>query len=475
MVAGVAWPIPVRYRRAVRPRHRAVRRALPRTLAALAACALSAAALGGCPSPTPARGNDCASGRIGAGGGPLIGPVGMTMVFPPGALASDTDVRVCVLATTPVAHQRSATYDIQPHDARIAAPIALTVPVQGVLSSPSATIGDGPTDPAPSTIADVRGGSGAATFSITRLGVVRVLDQDPPDGGPPDMSVDGSFDAPFIPRDMNPSDAWAPPPPVVVGADHAPADYTCLGTRATPARGAAPQRLTVRVRDWADHGPRDGYQMRVLESVPPDAAPTCGTIPGCLDLTSDALGEATASLRSGWLFFDVTSATSPTDDAHTPFPQLIAQRVLDPSATTIDLAVVSQRTFFALSGGMGPSTWAYGVVHDCAGMPVQRARVRAIDPATNRDLPDVFGVPTLRYGTGSGFPASGTTRSGSDGVYMALASGGAVRLEVWGVLGSGDEVLLGCDSVDFTINARPVLIDLDPLRSDADPACGTAP
>ena len=415
-----------------------------------------AALLASC-SGTPAGGRaHCATARIGPGGGSVVGANGSTLMIAPGSLTSDVEVRLCVLELGRVPHQHSDMIEIAPTSTPLNGAVTLTMPVDDTtpdsalveeLATPSST-------PSFSRPVVHTPGATSVTAFVDAFGDVRVVEL---------SGADASVDL-----DSDRIDAPRPLAPLAVGPDLAPADYTCLGMRRTPAAGDT-HPVTLRAIDWADGGIRASYTIRSASSRNGwnTATGTCTDAPDCTSGVTDAAGETPTSLRTGPVWFSSASSGAAADAAHTPFPTWVSGLAIDDTTTVLDVPALSTVTGSALRAAVGnPTRLALGRVLDCAGHPVQRARVVGFDA-----LGSALSTP-VRYG--NGFGGVGTSRrTVADGLYAFPADGyPGTRIEAWGVLElGGPEVLIACDVAALFDGAA--ILDLRPLGADAMASCGT--
>lgn len=288
-----------------------------------------------------------------------------------------------------------------------------------------------------------------------------------PDSGPPDAGA---------PPDTNRPDAPIPVGRVVVGPDLTPADYTCLGQRATLSPGPVGPAV-VHVTDWADHASRAGYRFTLASSIALTST-DCASLAGCSDQITDASGDVSIAALVQPVFIEFYASDGAINDAHMPAVALVMNRTLAPDATRLEVQSLSQRTqTLMINAAPGNGFRVAGTVHDCAGAPVQRARVRLFDGAGDEVVLSITSGQAVLYGDGSGTPTRASERTGIDGTYQALSLDGSDgRIEAWGRLTQDTaDVLLGCTPVSFIPIGGVTLVDLDPLAADAPSVCGSRP
>ncbi len=435
----------------------------------MAAWLAAAIGIAACAGQSPTARSRCISARIGLMGGTLEGAAG-TVVIPRGALASDTDVSLCVVEVGHVPGQFSDMVELSPIERVVGSPVTVTLPITA--GSPASLVAEVRATPTSLLLASFpahRDPTGAfATFEVDRFGDIRLLES--------------SFvtDAGSSPPDTGErADAERPVGPVVVGRDLVPADYGCLGRDPTPPTGPA-RDVRVHVVDWADHGARHDYQVRAASEDDWWTTGSCDGHADCATGTTDAAGDVTLAIAPGPVFFEVADATrGETDMSRVAAMQWFAGVRNAATDSVIDLEAISQRTQIALNNATGfGGTWALGTIRDCAGAPVQRVRVRGFDEATEI-VTSPIGTRPVAYGNGLGFPGGPATRSTIDGVFFYMpsnTSGFSPRIEAWGRLSiDGPDVLLACERISFLGGNGPTRVDLRPLRSDASPDCGSVP
>jgi hypothetical protein len=380
------------------------------------------------------------------------------LVIAPGSLTSEVDVRLCVLEVGRVPHQHSDMIEIAPTSTPLNGAATLTMPVDD--TTPDTAIAQELPTPssAPAFAREVIHAAGATTVAafIDEFGDVRVVER-------PGAEADASV----VDLDADRIDAPRPLGPLAIGPDLAPADYTCLGMRRTPAPGDA-HRVTLRAIDWADGGIRAAYTIRSASSRNGWNTETgeCSVAPDCTSSVADASGEALRSIHSGPVWVSFASSGAMTDASHTPFPTWVSGLAIDDTTTMLDVPALSNVTGSAFRTALGsPTRLALGRVLDCAGQPVQRARIAVFDA-----LGSALSNP-VRYGNGYRALGNGQ-RTVADGLYAFSADGylGA-RVEAWGVLElGGPEVLIACDVAALFDGAA--ILDLRPLGADAMTSCG---
>jgi hypothetical protein len=409
----------------------------------------------------------CGTMNVTSAGATVTG-AGVTVVIPRGALTASVEVSVCLVEVGRVPHQVGDMIEITPVAAALRSPVLVSLPVPS--DAPAhmlAEIRDTPSGPLAEVIQVGHAATSATvTFGTDRFGDIRLLD-------------DGSFaglDAGQGSIDANRPDAPRTIGPVAVGPDLLPADYSCLGTTPTPSPGSlAPIR--VHVVDWADGLPRSGYSVR--------AAPTgnwttddCTGVIDCAGGTTDASGDVTLMLRHGPSWARLSSSPG-SDAAHTAAGEWVVGRIIGASATALDLTSVSAESQQALQSAAGViGGIALGTIRDCAGAPVQRARVRLFGSGNAEVLASPRGAPVLTYGNGNGFPVGSSDRSTADGVFLVRPpqSPQDLRLEAWGRFGvDSPDVLLSCVALSVLDPEGLTMADLLPLPSDAPADCGSVP
>jgi hypothetical protein len=235
--------------------------------------------------------------------------------------------------------------------------------------------------------------------------------------------------------------------------------------------------VTVRVRDWADHLPREGYEVRISPFMAL-ATTDCSALGDCSQGLTDANGEVVLSTRAGPLFALVPNGTMITDQSHTASQTWSPGLGIASGSTTLEVTALSQRTMALLQSALGfPGTMVLGTIRDCDGAPVQRGRVRVFASTGVEVLVSPSGSAAVTYGNGLGFPAGDSDRSTRDGVFLALPTDTEPgRIEVWGRLTlETPDVLLGCAATSFSLPGGVTLVDLPPLPGDAPVDCGLVP
>lgn len=440
-------------------------------LPALACLTLGAAlALAGCPTP-PTPGT--VRGEIGAAGGALS-LEGAVLVVPPGAVSTPTRFSITLLSEgppVPAERRLSALWRFEPDEIELAVPARVTLPTTGFSSAPMARWARPGSTTDFEDIEPLFSSAAAVTNERTRLGRAFVESRGTTvrDAGPRDAPVRDApaRDAPSV--DAPRLDAGPPPtPPVTVGVDLRPADFSCRGTRTAPPLGGAPAPSPILVVEYLDGGGRASFHSSR------DALGAIGS--GSTDSTG--MGDTVA--RDGaWttLDFDFTSGAS---DALTIPTQSLHFLSFDPTSTT-RVEVLSQRTWSVMATALSPFGDLRGVlvgtVTDCDGAAVGRARIRVFVGST--ELDPLAGSFAAGYSSGSTrVPTPGTTRTSADGAFFAVGaldpSTGlptTVRVEVWGALTLGaPEERLGCEEVPSRDDG-PVSLSIGPERADASGGC----
>lgn len=263
-------------------------------------------------------------------------------------------------------------------------------------------------------------------------------------------------------------------------------DYTCLGTTTAPV-GGDPVATSFRLAVFGQDG-QYARNTRVWFFADNVITDTCGD--GCEEVMSGDDGVATTSVHphaSGWYAYRVfqnlsggTDATRYTDSVqyNEPAPATAGQSV-DGNAVALSTIQIIPLSL-GLSREPG-TTILSGRVQDCAGNDVGGAIVRVFDPSGNEILEadEALAEGThYRYFRRLGDesrPSNEQPSTNYEGLYAVInvaQSENLYRVEAWGVDGSGDPQLLGCEAIR-TLADGVSIVNVGPLRSDysADHPC----
>lgn len=275
-------------------------------------------------------------------------------------------------------------------------------------------------------------------------------DPEPMDAAMPSMNdafVPPGEDAPMMMMDGTPT--------IRVGSMAMPmdADVSCLGMNTAPMAGD-PVMGTVRVEALAVTA--FPVASAALELYPGDTIRAmCDG--DCVMATTNAMGEASVTLPSGgWFGYRLPAAgsgmmgTVPVLGYFYTFPSRAGERVTVTAISTTAAMLVAN----SLNRELNSTTAAVsGSVRDCMQRSVANVRIRMFrgdteivsGPAGDTSTPRITG---LNDGAIPAVSPDGLTRFNGRFAGVVPASGGAVRIEAWGVTEDGGAPrLLGCEEV----------------------------
>lgn len=262
------------------------------------------------------------------------------------------------------------------------------------------------------------------------------------------------------------------------GPERAP-DFSCLGARAEPTPSDDGPEFRVEVRDFQLESRLANLRMQAFFGDAPLGA--CAS-PGCLDVTTDAMGAATLRGQPGaTLRVELLAERRGENDALNVARSVHFDVRVPPAGATLSLSSISEATrrYLPQNAGLAvtPSDGQLmGVARDCAGAAIKNARVRVFDAQ---------GVEVALGATGPGAAytnvlhrpdrAQLATSFNGQFVVVNLPPGPSYRVEAWGrVEGEAAARRVSC-AVLPTWSEAVTVRDLGPLRapSPGDP-CGEA-
>jgi len=255
-----------------------------------------------------------------------------------------------------------------------------------------------------------------------------------------------------------------------------PGDLTCLGTATRPAPGAATSG-TLQLNEFL---PPNAATASTMVDIFSDntIADTCAP-PNCTSVTTDASGQAMASIPAGaWTAFHIhpSAATAEVLAYSFPWTSTAGGTVSTASFSSSTVTLVStllQRTLQATTAGA-----ISGQVNDCMGHHLANAEARVFHgttqvvngPACDHASPRITGLE------GTSLTRDGLTGPSGTFVGANVPVGDDYHVEIWGVTTAGSAPrLIGCEEGRVVAGGITVLT-IGPLRSDyaTGSACATA-
>ena len=292
-----------------------------------------------------------------------------------------------------------------------------------------------------------------------------------PGGGPVDTAVCANTDAGMQTMPSTALTIQAGTPVMAV-----PGDLTCLGTATRPAGGAATAGV-----------------LTVTEFLPPSAATastmvdifstnvitdTCAA-PDCMTVTTDAMGQAMATLPAGaWTAFHIHPSAATAEVLAYSFPWtstaggMVSTNSFSSSTVTLVSTLLQRMLQTATAGAIS------GQVNDCMGHHLANAEARVFHgttqivtgPACNHASPRITGLE------GTNLTRDGLTGPSGTFVGANVPVGDDYHVEIWGIPTAGSAPrLIGCEEGRVVAGGITVL-SIGPLRSDyvAGSACAMA-
>ena len=255
-------------------------------------------------------------------------------------------------------------------------------------------------------------------------------------------------------------------------------DYSCLGTRVAPTPGPDID-VQFQLRDFQDSFAVTETEVWLFtDNVIGDACTG-----GCQDFTTDMMGNASVSMPTGgWYAYRVLPHDGPSPltrvfgvfQYNEPAPDTAGGSVEgnSVSGSTIDLIPA----LLGITREDGRAIIA-GRIHDCVDSNIRGAVIRIYDPDGNLIPPGPRTVdPKYHYFLGhvmGNVPAMEAQYSAADGLYVApqipLVDNRPYRVEAWANY-EGEYQRVSCETARI-FSDSVTIVNLGPLRSDADPAC----
>lgn len=299
----------------------------------------------------------------------------------------------------------------------------------------------------------------------------------PGDAGAVDVADAGARD------DVAEADAASDAPALRVqaaydGPERAP-DLSCLGARSEPPPSDDGPEFRVEVRDFQLESRLANLRVHAFFGAAPLGA--CAA-PGCLNVTTDALGAATLRGQPGsTLRVEVPAERRGDNDALNPARSVHLGVRVPAAGAPLALAAISEATrrYLPQNAGLAVTpgdAQLMGVARDCAGEAIKNARVRVFD-AQGAEVTLGATGPGAAYTNVLHRPDRAQLATSFNGQFVVvnLPPGPSYRVEAWGrVEGETAARRVSC-AVLPTWPEAVTLRDLPPLRSPSmgDP-CGAA-
>lgn len=288
-------------------------------------------------------------------------------------------------------------------------------------------------------------------------------------------ATDAGVDAALV-VDLPPAEAFTEG---AIAFEPAPLDYGCLGTATAPV-GGADIAVQFRLRDFQDDFavPDTDIWLFTDNVIASDCAG-----PNCQAFRTDTMGNANVMMPAGgWYSYQVIPHDGPSPGRRVfgvfqynePAPAAAGGSVEgnSVSGTTIELIPA----LLGITREPGRAIVA-GRFYDCVDSNIANAIVRVYDPDGNFIEPGVRSTdPNYHYFTGlvtGNVPAQEAQYSAGDGLYVApqipIVDDRPYRVEGWANY-AGRFQRVSCE-VARIFDDSVTILNLGPMRQDADPSC----
>ena len=253
-------------------------------------------------------------------------------------------------------------------------------------------------------------------------------------------------------------------------------DVSCIGTATRPAGGAATMG-TLTVTEFLP--PSGATPSTMVDIFSTNVITDTCAAPGCVTVTTDAMGQAMATVPAGaWTAFHIHPSAATAEVLAYSFPWtstaggMVGTNSFSSSTVTL-VSTLLQRTLQATTAGA-----ISGQVNDCMGHHLANAEARVFHgttqivngPACNHASPRITGLESTTL-TRDGLTGQSGTFVGAN-----VPLGDDYHVEIWGVTTAGGAPrLIGCEEGRVVAGGITVL-SIGPLRSDyvAGSACAMA-
>jgi len=256
-------------------------------------------------------------------------------------------------------------------------------------------------------------------------------------------------------------------------------DLGCRGTATRPAAGAATMG-TLNVTEFLSQsmGTPQPISSTMIDIFTDNVITDTCAAPGCITVTTDAMGHATAMAPAGaWMAFHIhtSSATAETLAYSFPWTATAGGNVNTAGFASGTITLVSSllgRTFQTATAGA-----ISGQVNDCMDQHVLNAEARVF-MGTTQIVTGMGNTSARITGLSSSNAPTRAGLTGTGGIFVGanVPPGNDYHVEIWGTPPGGAAAeLIGCEEGRVVTGGITVLT-IGPLRGDyvAGSACATA-